>query len=510
MARFPFFPAPESGEPIHSGISRCARRSGISATDLLVNLTGTRSRATLLGMLPTCLNELAQRLPECHPWTDTTYTVLNHTSLPFLTYFCGQGAKSAAIKLLTSADRALSVYGFLGLAQYPTSGWRRVHLWCADCIAEDVKDLGFAYYHREHQVPGVLVCWKHHVVLSCGCKVCGANPIPGCSLKMPGECLCESRATPLPIVKPSLDSMERLIWIAEQSAYILSSKWLHSCPRRLLASALDLREFSRGDDPAYRKIALAMKQHYGIECLRFLGYQALRPDGEPSPWIQGSLRGSREERRTPTPALLLLLGLGVDSVRQFESGQRDENVKVNRSVDPPMPTPEESGIQSDASLTSVHETFKTRSHRNADRSEQDRQLANAIRRRAQELMESPCRPTRISKTSLLKYLGQLSKFTIRKAKYPLTAKALEETSESRRQFLERKIYWGLKQMKAENLPVSMNVFRRLITTPAPVLCRQKERVAELAAELSVAVDERSVFALSTKAEEMCCQSQRLS
>ncbi len=500
MARLPFFPTPESGEPVHSGISRCACRSGISATDLLVYLTGTRSRATLLGMLPTCLNELALQLPEGHPWTDITYTVLNHTSLPFLTYFCGQDAKSAAIKLLASADRAPSVYGFLGLSLYPTSDWRRVHLWCTDCIAEDVRSLGFAIYHREHQVPGVLVCWKHHKVLSCGCKVCGSSPIPGCSLNMPGECLCGTRATALPIAKPSRDSIERLIWLAEQSAYILSSQWSHSCPRRILASALDLPEFCRGNHPSYRKIAMAIQRRYGTQCLGLLGYQAFRPDGEPSPWIRGSLRGSREERRTPSPALLLLLGLGVDSVERFESVDRGENGKRDRSTDPPMLVSEGNAIQNDLLPKTANGAFKSRFARDADRSEADRQLANAVRCRARKLKESEGRPTRITKTSLLKHFGQLSKFTLRKTKYPLTAKALEDVSERRFEFLDRKISWGLNTLKLEGLPLSMNVFRRLITTPAPVLYRLRERVTKLAAQLGIAVDERSMFALTHRGD----------
>lgn len=494
MERCPFFPAPESGEPIHSGISRCACRSGTSATDLLLNLTGTRSRATILGMLPTCLKELAHRLPECHPWTDITCTVLSHTSLPFLTYFCGQGTKKAAIKLLASADRAPSVYGFLGLSNYRTSVWRRVHLWCVDCIAEDVRELGFAIYHREHQVPGVLVCWKHHAVLSCGCKTCGAQPIPGCTLKMPGECLCRTRAVPLPIVRPSRDSIERLIWIAEQSAYILSSQWAHPCPRRALASALDLPEYCRGNDPAYRKIASAIHRHYGTECLELLGYQAFRPGGEPNPWIRGSLRGSREERKTPTPALLLLLGLAVDSVEQFESGARGENGRKDLPDHSIMRAPEPTANKNRPSLKSVQEPFKARFGRNADRSEADLQLATAIRNRARKLRESPARPMHISKTSLLKHFGQLSKFTIRKAKYPLTARALEESSETRTEYLDRKITWGLMRLKREERPLSANVFRRLITTPAPVLYGLKDKIADLAARLGVAVDERSMFA----------------
>jgi hypothetical protein len=49
-------------------------------------------------------------------------------------------------------------------------------------------------------------------------------------------------------------------------------------------------------------------------------------------------------------------------------------------------------------------------------------------------------------------------------------------------------------MKAEGLPLSMNVFRRLITTPASVIIDRKELIAILAARLGIMVDERSAFA----------------
>lgn len=496
MERFPFFPVPLPGEPIHSAISRCASRSGVSATDLLVFLTGARSRTSLLGLLPTCVNELASRLPTNHPWTDSTHTALNHTSLPFLTYFCGPEARSTALHLLTSSDRAVSVYGFLGLSQYPTSEWRRVYLWCADCVAEDVRELGFAIYHREHQLPGVHVCRKHHTVLSCGCKLCGPAPIPGCTLKMPGQCRCKSSATPLPIVKASNECMKQLIWFAEQSAYILSSPWSHSSPRRVLALALDLPEFCRGAEPLYRKIATAIESHYGAECLGLLGYQAFRSAGQPSPWIRGSLRGSRDERRTPTSALLLLLGLSVESVEQFESVDRAEIGKTSRSADLTSNTLDESANPTRPAPPSALAPFKVRFGRNADRSEADRLLADAIRGRGQELRQSSERPMRITSTSLLKHFGQLSKFVLRREKYPATEHALEEASETRHQFLERKIYWGLNRLKLEGRPLSMNLFRRLITTPASSLYGVKDRVAELAAHLGVAVDYRSIFSTS--------------
>lgn len=389
MSRLPFFPAPESGEPIHSGICRCARRSGIGATDLLLDLVGRQGRTALLGMLPTRLKQLTHRLPEGHPWTDIRYTILSHTSLPFLTYFCGTDAKDTAIKLLSSAERASSAYSFLGLPQYPTSDWRRVYLWCPDCIGEDVERIGFAIYHREHQVPGVLVCWKHHCALSHGCKICGPSPPPGGSFAMPGECSCGIRVSPLPVAEASKQAMEGLIWFAEQSAYILSSQWTHSCPRRVLASTLNLPKFCRGDDPAYRKIAIGLQQRYGPECLNLLGYPAFESGGEPSLWVRGSLRGSREERRTPTPGLLLLLGLGVDSADRFESAARGEDARNNYPVGSPIRPPEPDVIEANPPNETVRGPFKKRFGQDTDRSEVDRQLADAIRRRARELRTSP-------------------------------------------------------------------------------------------------------------------------
>jgi hypothetical protein len=193
-------------------------------------------------------------------------------------------------------------------------------------------------------------------------------------------------------------------------------------------------------------------------------------------------------------------------VEQFESFDRDENVMKNRRANPSMLTPKEIGVHIDHSLMTLHDTFKTRSDRNADRSEADQHLANAIRHRAQVLRESAGRPTRITKTSLLKHFGQLSKFTLRKAKYPSTAKALEENSESRTDFLERKINWGLDILKAEGRELSMNSFRRLITTPASVIIDRKELIANLAARLGIMADERSAFA-SALTEDRCDRDQ---
>ncbi|MGY5798301.1 TnsD family Tn7-like transposition protein [Rheinheimera faecalis] len=51
------------------------------------------------------------------------------------------------------------------------SGGTLVLKWCPICVSKDLFELGVAYWHRAHQIPGVTSCWEHHVrLLSCELK----------------------------------------------------------------------------------------------------------------------------------------------------------------------------------------------------------------------------------------------------------------------------------------------------------------------------------------------------
>ncbi|MFZ6876302.1 TniQ family protein [Undibacterium sp. Di27W] len=43
---------------------------------------------------------------------------------------------------------------------------------CPDCLRQDDHACGLAYWHREHQAPGVNVCWKHKTSLISCCPNC--------------------------------------------------------------------------------------------------------------------------------------------------------------------------------------------------------------------------------------------------------------------------------------------------------------------------------------------------
>ena len=51
---------------------------------------------------------------------------------------------------------------------------------CAECMQQELKELGFAIIHRSHQVPGVLVCSHHNRVLAETSLLARAERGPGC------------------------------------------------------------------------------------------------------------------------------------------------------------------------------------------------------------------------------------------------------------------------------------------------------------------------------------------
>lgn len=38
--------------------------------------------------------------------------------------------------------------------------------YCRECLSEDIRDFGYAYWHRKHQLPSVLVCSTHAIALN--------------------------------------------------------------------------------------------------------------------------------------------------------------------------------------------------------------------------------------------------------------------------------------------------------------------------------------------------------
>jgi hypothetical protein len=315
--RLPFSAIPAEGEIVGSVVTRNVERSGIPQGQLLQALTGQKGIRSMLATLPGYLRTLTTTLPLGHPLTDINVAIRAHSAFQYFTYFDTPEKRKVAFQLLAEEDFSQRVALALGLAKYKCEPSPRSPRFCPECVQVDKRACGFAFFHREHQLPGVGVCWLHGSILAHGCSKCGAYPIFRLGLSTPGKCLC-SQISPLPAFDYLPMSLPALHWIARESAHIVASEGtqIHSV-REYLRSKAIRSGFGNGRCPSNVKLAGAIESRFGLDLLNWLGYPALTL-GAPSGWIGKSLY-PKQENRSPTLVFLLFVGIFADSVKGFEA-----------------------------------------------------------------------------------------------------------------------------------------------------------------------------------------------
>lgn len=102
---------------------------------------------------------------------------------------------------------------------------------CPDCVTSDIKQFGTAYWHTEHQIPGIAFCSTHRTPLWSGCEACGTVYSTLNDLQLPSppcKCVKASHATAAATVFQS--------WLLSNVP-----KLLHSGKGHLEATIADLR-----------------------------------------------------------------------------------------------------------------------------------------------------------------------------------------------------------------------------------------------------------------------------
>ncbi|MEH2365767.1 TnsD family Tn7-like transposition protein [Nostoc sp.] len=159
-----FFPTLYPDELLYSTLARYHIRSGnrsFKQTDL--ELFGYSSQQVCKITLTNHLNYLVKNLPlRSH---QTVGNLLqNHTLYPFYANFL---IPQQAWLLKDSMSKKLSG-SILELAKVAngSSGESKKFLkFCPECLEQDTHQYGEPYWHRTHQVPGILVCPTHGVFL---------------------------------------------------------------------------------------------------------------------------------------------------------------------------------------------------------------------------------------------------------------------------------------------------------------------------------------------------------
>ena len=194
---------PKLSESTYSILSRIHIQSGESSPlDTLKKITGIRGYKPLSG-LPTHIYKIANYLN----YSNAEKWLYSYTHLPLYSKFVPDKRRQFLIDAMLYEGAAKSRLGLLK----SHCGAKEQLAFCPECMKSDLERNGFPYWHREHMVQGVNVCFLHQCVLSNAQD--DGNSLVGRQLKLP--------RIGSPFI--SIGEMDKLQFIANQVTELLNS-----------------------------------------------------------------------------------------------------------------------------------------------------------------------------------------------------------------------------------------------------------------------------------------------
>ena len=299
-----FFPVPYEDEVLYSVLARYHVRSGnISYKATMRDLFGATSVTAVMD-LPSNIHNLVNNMPLNSRYTEE-YLIKNHTLFPFYSAFL---PPERAEKVLESmkGENGGSVYSRTGIMASSVT-LNQYFKFCPVCAKEDKLQYGELYWHRVHQIPGVLVCPKHYVPLyNSLVPVRGYNKY---QYKAASEENC---------VKPDIDVMyaddifEKLVRLTEDAQVLLNSDFekrnIEWYKEQYLAKMTEMG-FATVNGKVHRKrLIKEFINYYGEEFLDMV-QSSVDVDND-SNWLMDMIR-KKNKTAHPIRHLLLSRFLGI-------------------------------------------------------------------------------------------------------------------------------------------------------------------------------------------------------
>lgn len=306
-----FFPTLYPDELLYSGCARYRSALGIDQRARAQRALFGNTRGLSVVELPGRLATLVARLPPEAPYT-VGRLLSAHTVLPYYRPFKHPDQIARVVHALTTDDAAGSVRMLL-LGGSRVGRPAFLH-YCAACVEYDRRRHGVAYWHRVHQLPGVLACPVH------GTPVCRSgvrrNDRTSETRYFTLEEVLASDAEPRDLTprevaswpaedaRPPAAVLRRL---ARDTAWLLTADvdgpGVRNLPDRY-HEALTRQRLTRGTFVRTPELCEAVVARYGETFLAALGCP-VPPDGHEN-WVKNAVRG-RGRRSTLHPLHHLLL-----------------------------------------------------------------------------------------------------------------------------------------------------------------------------------------------------------
>lgn len=153
-----FFPAPYPDELLYSVLARYQVRSGNTSPKMTMTEVFGTSSVTAVVDMPSCIDALAARIPK-EKRVKAIDLIMNNTLFPYYTAFLDKKRIKAVVAAM-SGDRGGSIHTMVGIMASTVSTPKYLRF-CLECFKEDRDRYGEYYWHRMHQIPGVILCPSH-------------------------------------------------------------------------------------------------------------------------------------------------------------------------------------------------------------------------------------------------------------------------------------------------------------------------------------------------------------
>lgn len=210
-----FFPVPYEDEVLYSVLARYHVRSGNTSYKATMQDLFSSISVTAVMDLPSNIHNLVNNMPLNSRYTEE-YLIKNHTLFPFYSAFLPPERAEQVFQSM-KGENGGSIYSRTGIMA-SSIVLNQYFKFCPVCAKEDKLQYGELYWHRVHQIPGVLVCPKHYV------------PLYNSQVSVRGYNKCQYRAASEEnCVKPGInviyadDVFEKLIRLAEDVQVLLNS-----------------------------------------------------------------------------------------------------------------------------------------------------------------------------------------------------------------------------------------------------------------------------------------------
>lgn len=156
------FPNLYPEELVYSACARYSERVAYSNKRAVVVELFSAENVKAIVDLPCHLGSLVAGLQPGHSYT-VDHLIDNHTLLPYYSRFIPP-ARLEAIRSDMANGSGQRIHTRAGIKASKVSNPYKLRF-CPACATDDRHQFGETYWHRVHQVPGVLVCPSHNIVL---------------------------------------------------------------------------------------------------------------------------------------------------------------------------------------------------------------------------------------------------------------------------------------------------------------------------------------------------------